>query len=193
LRRLRLGPTSRPLAATKGRAAEQETDRRHLQSIRNSSTLTNDRHPAFRLLLTPGSMRAARAGYPAGTRKRRLVAQATSTDPAHRPNSRRLSMTQGAGANSATESGTRVATPWPPSHWSVTTGFQDAAKARLRPAARTDELSNEPECLLLRGTRPRKTRWSRRTELTLGTEPRLFRLGNRVGRWTDQQVTHRRQ
>jgi hypothetical protein len=68
LRMFRVGPTTCPLAATRGRAAEQETDRRLLQSIRNSSTLTNDRHPAFRMLFTPGSKRAARAGYPAGIR-----------------------------------------------------------------------------------------------------------------------------
>lgn len=49
-----------------------------------------------------------------------LVAQRTPIDPARRPTSHRLSTTLGASANSATESGTRVASSWHPSHWSVT-------------------------------------------------------------------------
>ena len=104
-----------------------------------------------------------------------LVAQRTPIDPARRPTSHRLSTTLGASANSATESGTRVASSWHPSHWSVTDG-PDSAKVRLGPAARTGELSNEPEYLLPRETRPRNPGGAGAPSFGPGTEPRLLRL-----------------
>jgi len=176
LAKARVGPTTCPLAATKGSAAEQETDRRLLQSIQNSSTLTNDRHPARRLLFTTGGKRAARAGYPTGI-ARTAAGRPTNAERSCTPTDQ--SPTQhDARRQCQLDDWIRYSRRIVMASVTLERDGRgpDSAKVRLGPAARTDELSNEPEYLLLRRTRPRNPGRAGAPSFGPGTDPRLLRL-----------------
>jgi len=152
LRRLRLGSSVHPSAATEELASEQDTAHRLLQS----KTETRARS---RTTVTPLPSRFSRGGVALAKRAgdtRRLPSWPRAGYPgvpACRPISCRASVVQGTRADSTTEPDTLVAS----------SGFialerdeliPERAKVRLQPAARTDRPSNEPGCLQLQGSPP---------------------------------------
>lgn len=152
LRRLRLGSSVHPSAATEELASEQDTAHRLLQS----KTETRARS---RTTVTSLPARFSREGVALPRRAsdtRRLPGWPRAGYPgvpACRPISCRASLVQGTGANSTTESDTLVASPGLIALERAEL-IPEFAKVRLQPAARTDELSNEPGCLQLQGNPP---------------------------------------
>ena len=115
---------------------------------RNSSTLANFVTPRSLALFTRSSLRhRGRRGQ--GASVTRLAPEGACSKAGRRlsqPGARRRSQLEP--PSQASVSQARA-----PGHWSAPESYPKLAEARLRPATRMDEPSNEPGCLQPRGTR----------------------------------------